>query len=273
MIGKDVLLSGTFSDRTLVLNEARFNTDIGSVSVQGNARFVGEPQVNLTGELKDLKAQEAFSLFGASTDILDGTGTINGTLRLAGHNSDELARSAQGTINIASRDGAIRKWNLVSKLLAFTNLYDLIRGRVDLSRGGLVYRTLSASFDGKNGVFHTDNFLIESPSMVIAGQGDVDVATDTINARMVVSPLVEMDRLIDWIPLLRSIIKEKKSGLIFFAYDVKGPLSDPTIQSRYVQSVGRRMFNSIWNAIRLPKSMLDKLPEVMESFPKELFEK
>jgi hypothetical protein len=273
MNGRDLFVSATFGDRTFAVNEGRLKTGGGSVTFLGNARLSDVPQVNVTGELKDLTATEAFSLFGAGTDVLDGTGTINGTLRLSGRSGTELVRSASGTVNVSSHDGVVRKWNLVSKLLAVTNLYDLLRGRVDLRRDGLVYRRLSASFDGRDGIFHTNNFLIESPSMIIAGQGDVDSAKGTVDAKMVVSPLVEMDRLIDWIPLVRNVFKEKQRGLIFFSYDVKGPLNDPEITSNYVESMGRRVFNIIWNAIRLPKSLVDRLPEVVDRFPKGLFEK
>lgn len=273
MSGKDLAVAGRFADRTLTVDEGSLKTGVGSVSFQGNARLADVPGVNVTGNLRDVTAQEAFSLLGASTDILDGTGSISGTLRLAGRTGEELTRSASGTINILSRNGAIRKWNLVSKLLAFTNVYELLRGRVDLSRSGLVYRKLSASFEGKDGRFRTNDFLIESPSMLIAGQGDVDAGKKTVDARMVVSPLVEMDRIIDWIPILRSIVKEKKNGLIFFMYDVKGPVNDPEIKSSYVQSMGRRAFNILWNAVRLPKNAADRLPDMVGSFPKWLFEK
>jgi hypothetical protein len=271
--GRDVRVTGGYADRTIALDQGNMKTGGGFVSLQGNARLADVPQINVTGELKDVTAQEVFSLMGANSDILDGTGSIRGTLRLTGRDGGELVRSASGTISVLSRDGAVQKWNLLSKLLAFTNVYELLRGRVDLTRSGLVYRKLSASFEGKDGCFRTNDFLIESPAMVIAGQGNVDAGKKTIDARMVVSPLVEMDRIIDWIPILRSIIKEKKHGLIFFMYDVKGPVSDPEIESRHVESMGRRAFNIIWNAIRLPKSLVDRLPEVVDGFPKRIFEK
>ena len=136
-----------------------------------------------------------------------------------------------------------------------------------------MYRKLSATFAGQNGVFHTSNFLIESPSMIIAGQGNLNAADKSIDGRMVVSPLVSMDRLIGWLPLIRDIVKEKKRGFIFFVYNVKGPFTDPDITSSYVRSVGRRAFNILWNTIRLPKSMLDELPGAIDTFPKGLLEK
>jgi hypothetical protein len=269
--GRDLFLDGAFADRTIVVNQAGMTMSPGSVAVQGNVRFARDAEMDVTAELKDLTAQEAFSLFGAGSDnILEGTGFIAGDLKLRGRNAEELAEGAEGTVRIASRNGVIRKWNLISKLLAVTNLYDLFRGRVDLRKEGLAYRRLVASFEGRKGVFHTTNFFIDSPSMVITGAGDVNAADKTISGKMTVSPLVSMDRLISWIPLLRDIVKEKKQGFIFFVYDVKGPLSDPEIRSSYVQSVGRRAFNILWNTLKLPKEIVDQLPK--DLFPKELFE-
>jgi hypothetical protein len=271
LAGRDLFLDGAFADRTIVVNQAGMTMSPGSVAVQGSVRLAGDAEIDMTGELKGLTAQEAFSLFGAGTDnILEGTGFITGALKLRGRDAEELASGAEGTVRIASRNGVVRKWNLISKLLAVTNLYDLFRGRVDLTKEGLAYRRLGASLEGHNGVFHTTNFFIDSPSMIITGAGDVNAASKTIDGKMTVSPLVTMDRLISWIPLLRDIVKEKKQGFIFFVYDVKGPLSDPEITSSYVQSVGRRAFNILWNTLKLPKEIVDQLPK--DLFPRELFE-
>ena len=120
MTGKEFFVSGAFGDRALAVNEGRLTAGTGSVSFQGNARFVEEPRVDVRGELKDLTAREVFSLFGASTDILDGVGSISGSLSLAGRSSEEMARTAGGAVTISSRDGVVRKWNLLSKLLALT---------------------------------------------------------------------------------------------------------------------------------------------------------
>ena len=125
----------------------------GSVGFEGKARFVRTPQVNVTGELKDLTAKEAFALFGTDTDVLEGTGSVERFFTPRGRTKEELVRSAGGRVSIVSRDGVIKKWDLVSKLLAVTNVYDLLAGRVDLSRNGLVYRRMSASFEGKKAFF------------------------------------------------------------------------------------------------------------------------
>jgi uncharacterized protein YhdP len=215
----------------------------------------------MSGELKNVTAREILSLVGGKTDILEGSGSIEGSLRLTGRDTEELKRSAAGAVSIQSRDGVIRKWNLISKLLALTNVYDLLRGRIDLTREGMVFRKLSASFEGKNGVFHTNNFLVDSPSMIITGRGDFDVAQERIDGKMTASPLVAMDSLIGRIPVFRDVFKEKESGFLFFVYDVKGPAKDPEVRSSYVQSVGTRVFNIFRNTLQLPKEVLEHLPK------------
>jgi len=262
LTGRDVFLDGTFADRTVMVKQAGMAMSPGSVSLKGSARLAREPVIEVAGEVKDVTSQEALSLFGAGTEnILEGTGFITGFLRLNGRDAGKLVASAEGMVRVASTNGVVRKWSLISKLLAVTNLYDLFRGRVDLTKGGLAYRRLGATFEGRKGVFHTSDFFIDSPSMIITGTGDVSAAKKTIDGKMTVSPLVAMDRLIAWLPVLRDIFREKKEGFIFFVYDVKGPFSDPEIKSSYVQSVGRRAFNILWNTLKLPKEVVEDLPK------------
>ena len=56
-------------------------------------------------------------------------------------------------MSLMSRDGVIRRWNILSKILALTNVYDLFQGRVDLTREGLVYRGSAPPFEGKTASF------------------------------------------------------------------------------------------------------------------------
>jgi uncharacterized protein YhdP len=204
------------------------------------------------------------ALFGGKQHVFEGTGSISADLAFAGRDSDALAKSASGRVTVASRDGVIGRWNILSKILALTNMYDLFRGRVDVTRDGLVYRRLSASFDGNNGVFHTNDFLIDSPSMLITGMGDLDVGKNEIDGRMTLSPLVTTDKLINLIPLVRSIIREKTSGFLFFVYNVKGPSQDPEVKLSYVRSVGARIVYLLRNTLQLPKGVWDELHKELQ---------
>ena len=256
---RDLVMRGTFGHRTLAVTQGRIEAARGELVFQGDAYLGSVPRLNVKGHLSDVTAQEVLALFGGNQHIFEGTGSISANLGFVGRDSDALAKSASGTATVASRDGVIRRWNILSKILALTNMYDLFQGRVDLSQNGLVYRRLSASFDGNNGVFRTNDFLIDSPSMLITGMGDLDVGKNEIDGRMTVSPLVATDKIINLVPLVRSIIRERKSGFLFFVYNIKGPVQDPEVKSTYVRSVGARIVYLLRNTLQLPKGVWDEL--------------
>jgi hypothetical protein len=261
MTGEDALVRGRFDQGSLSLEEGRMRAEDGSFHLTGVAHFMSTPEVQAVAEVRKMDASRVLALVGGKGSIIGGKGSASADLRFTGIEKEDLMASATGYVNISSRDGVIRKWNLISKLLALTNVYDLFRGKVDLTQHGLSYGRLSATLEGKNGVFQTSNFLIDSPSMIITGRGAVDVGQGTVDGRMLVSPLVMLDRAIDWIPLLRNIFREKKTGLLFFIYDVKGPMNDPEIRSSYVESMSKRVFNIFMNTMRFPKDVLELLPK------------
>ncbi len=264
MACRDLVMEGTFGNRRLAVTQGRIGADKGELLFQGDAYLRSLPRVNVMGHLSDVTAQEVLALFGGKQDIFEGTGSMSANLRFVGRDGDALAKSASGTVSLASRDGVIRRWNLLSKILALTNVYDLFRGQVDLTREGVVYRRLSASFEANNGVFRTNDFLIDSPSMLITGKGGLDVGKREIDGRMTVSPFVTTDKIIDMIPLVRSIIRERKSGVVFFVYDIKGPVQDPEVKSSYVRSVGARVVYLLRNAFQLPKGVWDELHKELQ---------
>jgi hypothetical protein len=264
MACRDLVMGGTFGHRRLAVTQGRIEAGKGELMLTGDAYLGSVPRVNVMGRLSDVTAREVLALFGGKQDIFEGAGSMWANLRFAGRDSDALAKSASGTVSLASRDGVIMRWNVLSKILALTNVYDLFRGRVDLTREGLVYKRLSASFDGNNGVFHTNDFLIDSPSMLITGMGDLDVGEKEIDGKMTVSPFVATDKIIDLIPLVRSIIRERKSGVLFFVYDIKGPAQDPEVKSSYVRSVGARIVYLLRNTFQLPKGVWDELQKELQ---------
>jgi hypothetical protein len=100
--------------------------------------------------------------------------------------------------------------------------------------------------------------------MLITGMGDLDVGEKEIDGKMTVSPFVATDKIIDLIPLVRSIIRERKSGVLFFVYDIKGPAQDPEVKSSYVRSVGARIVYLLRNTFQLPKGVWDELQKELQ---------
>ncbi len=110
---------------------------------------------------------------------------------------------------IYSRDGVIKKWKFLSKLFGVLNVYDLLKGKVNFSQEGLGYSKLGAVFTVDKGVFHTSNFLLDSPSMVLTGKGDLDFNKNEVNGTIQVAPIVALDRTIEKVPVIRNILKKR----------------------------------------------------------------
>jgi uncharacterized protein YhdP len=146
---------------------------------------------------------------------------------------------------------------MLAKIFALLNVYDLFQGKIDFGKDGLLYKKMGASFTIKNGVCQTKNFLLDSQSMVITGAGDIDLNKETINATLEVSPLVALDRTIDKIPIVRSIIKNKNKGFLYVVYSVTGPFDDPDITTNYVGTVGTKSLEILRNILVFPIEVFD----------------
>ncbi|MEI6155398.1 MAG: AsmA-like C-terminal domain-containing protein, partial [Deltaproteobacteria bacterium] len=135
--------------------------------------------------------------------------------------------------------------------------YDVFRGKSDLTKEGLSYTRMGATFSINNGIFSTKDFLIDSPSMLITGNGNLDMKKTEIDAAITVSPLVTVDRTIDKIPILGNILKKEGKGFFYVVYNVKGQLDDPDINVSFTNSTGYETIKILKNILVLPKGMFE----------------
>jgi uncharacterized protein YhdP len=117
---------------------------------------------------------------------------------------------------------------------------------------------MGGAFTAKNGIFTTNNFLLDSPSMLITGDGSINARNSEVNGNITVSPLVALDKTIKKIPIIRSILREKDKGFFYVSYNVKGNIEDPDISTNYVSTVGGRTVETLRNILVLPKDLFEK---------------
>ncbi len=110
---------------------------------------------------------------------------------------------------------------------------------------------------GKKGIFKTANFLLDSPSMVITGDAQLDLNKNQADGVLHVSPLVALDRTIEQIPVLRSILKEPGQGFLYLSYSVKGPIDDPDITPNVITTIGGKALETLKNILTLPKGVFE----------------
>ena len=256
--GEYLDMKGLLSDRKFNISELKMNLFDGNIDVLGSIDLSGSiPLIYAGGRLNRIRSGMFMKAFGAKTYIAEGRSNIYGHVDSKGSTMTELVGDINGDVAIYSRNGRILKWNILSKIFGLLNIYDSLRGKAELSKEGLPYTRMGATFTAKNGIFSTKDFLIDSPSMVITGNGILDIKKDTIDGNIAVSPLVTLDRTIDKVPILRNILKEKEKGFLYAAYKVKGPIDDPDVSVSFVNTIGGKAIGILKNILILPKELLE----------------
>lgn len=255
---EDLEINGVMSDRKISIAGLRANTLGGLVDVHGVADLSGDkPHIYVNGRLSRIRSGLFLQAFGAKNEEIDGNALIYGNLSGTGDTLQSLISKADGNVTLYSRNGMIKRWNLLAKTFGVLNIYDLLKGKVDFAKQGLAYEKMGANFIVTDGVFQTDNFLIDSPSMVVTGKGNLDFNSKKIDASLQIAPLVTLDRTIDKIPILRNILKKKDGGFLYMACTVSGPIDDPTVQVGFANTIGSKTLEIFRNMLFLPVEVFE----------------
>ena len=257
--GNDLEINAFMTDRKINISELKLRMFDGEIDAKGMADLSGEmPYLYINGKMMRVKAGVFFQALGSTSQEISGTAHLNGAIKTEGTTGKELIGNMNGDVSVYSRNGVIKRWKLLSKIFALLNVYDLVRGKIDFGQDGLAYNKMGSSFTVKKGVFHANNFLLDSPSMVITGAGNLDVNNKTIDGTLEVSPLVALDRTIDKIPVVRSILKNKNKGFLYVVYKVSGSFDDPDISTNYVGTVGTKSLEILKNILVFPREVFEK---------------
>ncbi len=256
---KNLDLTGVMIDRKINVSECSLDIVDGNAGIQGIVDLSGKtPYIYANGRLNGIKSGSFLEAIGSTTEDIVGSGFIYGDLKSEGDNTASLIGNMNGNITVYSSDGIIKKWNLLSKIFGLLNVYDLLKGKVNFSREGLKYNKLGATFAVNKGIFNTTNFLLDSSSMVITGKGDLNLNKKDVNGVLQVSPLIAIDRTIDKIPIVRSILKQRGQGFLYITYNVRGPLEDPEITPSVTSTIGYKAIEILRNILVLPKEVFEK---------------
>jgi len=259
MSGTELRASGDFHGRKLSVNRFTVNALGGYADISGMIDLSSDiPVLGVQGKILSMTSGHVLDTLGAKTRTIEGEGVATGNLLFRGEKKTEFMESLQGNVSIYSRNGTIRKWNLLGKVLSALNVYDLFRGKVRFTEVGLQYTKMGASFKVEDGLFTTDNFVLDSPSMLITGKGSVNAKNQKVDGTITVSPLVAIDKTINKIPVLRSIVRNKDRGFLYASYNVKGNIEDPSISLNYVNTVGGRTLDTFKNVLTLPVELFER---------------
>lgn len=144
----------------------------------------------------------------------------------------------RGRASVKIRDGNLDRFTLFSRLLALIDLKSWLTAQVPDPRVvGIPFRTLTADFKGKDGIFHTENLVLEGPVMDIVANGNFNLDQSTMAMKIGLIPFSTVNWLISNIPLVGQNIAEGTGSLLAAYFNVRGPITDPTVTPAPITSV------------------------------------
>lgn len=212
-----------------------------------------------------LQVEDILRLLGPKGGLATGEARVTGTIRGDGKNPHGLSPTLNGKVEVLIENGRVFKSQerAIWKILSILNLPAVLRGKVDLDKDGLPYNKITATILARNGLFETENLIVDSPIVKITAAGSYDMPTDQIDMVWAVSPFGSYSEFIDTIPLFGRIFAGERKGLTTALFSVKGSIENPEVTYLPVKSFATGMtglaqlaFDVLRNTVMLPIDLM-----------------
>ena len=252
------------------------------VQLPPNQPAEAELAVRATG----LQVEDVLKLSGKKGSGITGEARVTGTIRGHGKNPHGLYPTLDGKMDVLLENGRIFKSQerAVWKIISILNLPAVLQGKVDLEREGLPYNKVSATVHVQNGLFETENLVIDSPIVKITAAGNYDLPTDQVDMVWAVSPFGSYSQFLKTIPLFGRLFAGDRKGLATAMFSVKGSIEDPEVTylpmksfATGVTGLAQLAFDILKNTVMLPIDLMtpdgekeavkDTVPELIPSAP------
>jgi uncharacterized protein involved in outer membrane biogenesis len=208
---------------------------------------VAEPKV------QGVPVQSFLNWFDITNTEMTGKVSLAGKLETIGKNDPERKRNLNGAFNLRIEDGTINRMRIIVQIL---NLLDLSRWFTlqppDLAKQGIRFRSISADFKVTNGVYATENLIVDSNDLRMTGAGKIDVPNDELDFIVAVRPFAGIDSAISYIPLLGRSIAAIKNSLLVASFNISGRIDDPTITPAPLGTLSEWF----WGVLGIPKNII-----------------
>jgi hypothetical protein len=142
------------------------------------------------------------------------------------------------------------------------NLTEIYRGQLpDMRSQGLDYKRTAAAIEIKDGKVLINDWSIDGRTLWMGSRGEIDIASQKIDFTIMVSPFKTVDRIINSIPGVRSILGGR---LVAIPMRATGDIEDPNVVALSPSAVGTSILEMIQRTLMLPIEIIQPLIPGME---------
>ncbi len=238
------------TDTRIVIREA----NLCGIQFPGILKVSGEAfELYFTPVAKDQDLNTSITCLFDKQHLMAGDFNLEGEL-MAKARPSEFPKSLTGNLKLNAVQGRIYRFGMLAKIFALLNVTEIYRGEVpDLKGKGFAYNSMTA-----NGVFEDGKLIItdtsiDSPSMGIAIEGDIDLIKNKVDLIVLVAPFKTVDRIVKVIPLVGNILG---GNLISIPFRAIGDLGDPDVIPLSPTAVGSGLLGILERTLKLPITII-----------------
>ncbi len=181
-------------------------------------------------------------------------GRLDTTADLWADTNSNFFATMAGTAILKLRDGNLNRFTLLSRLLELIDLRSWLTANIpDPRTSGLQFRTVAADFKGSDGVFYTDDLILDGPVIDIVANGNINVDQSTLDMKVGMIPFNTVNWLLSNIPLVGENVAGSTKSIIAAYFNVRGPISDPSVTPAPITSVAELVKKIVGLPINLIK--------------------
>jgi hypothetical protein len=223
---------------------------------------------DVTAQPKDIAVQAtltarnaplAQSIHCLSDRRVQATGTfdLDASVSTRGRTS-QLRNNLRGTFTLSARDGRIQKADTLTRVLAFVNLTEVMRGQIENpGAAGMAYSSFTSNGAIEGTIVRVTESVLDADRVTLAFTGHFDYVDKSIRANVLVAPIKAVTAIFRRIPILSQIFGGK---LIAIPVQVSGTLDNLVILPLSPQAVAQRMISIVGNTLKLPFELFSAVP-------------
>ncbi len=233
-----------------------FSAKSSEGTVQGSGTFTDAVEglrFSVEPKIQGVPIQGFLKWFDTGTRELTGNVNLNGQLESQGATGAERKRNLTGRFQLEIKDGLAKRMQLFVRIL---NVMDLTRWfsfqLPDLKQQGIRFRSVTGDFKVKQGVYSTENLVVDSDDISITGTGNYDGPNDVVDAVLALRPFPRLGSVVSYIPLIGPGIAGIKDSVLVTSFHVQGPVDDAVITPAPLSTLSEFFFSTL----KIPQKMI-----------------
>jgi hypothetical protein len=241
----------------LQIQPLQFQVDDGACTAQVllDSRDSTPSLLRISGHAENIAADQIYNELLNQNSIVRGS--LSGDFYLQGHPGHDFLPSSYGSFDLMIRDGALRRFHVLSKIFSLLNVAQLFSLQLpDMDAEGMPFNEIAGNLLIDKGILSTERLLVKSEAMNLSYIGKIDLVKKQADFTLAIQPLGTVDKILSRIPVAGWLLTGQEKALITTHFAVRGDLEKPEIDALPATSISEKTLGLIRRTLGLPVKLV-----------------